>query len=58
MGVGPSLLAIVYHLLQSDVRYVELGRDYLDKLNSQRLTRCLVRRLERLGHTVTLAPAA
>jgi hypothetical protein len=36
--------------------YVELGADYLDQLDSQRVTRYLVKRLERLGYEVTLTP--
>jgi hypothetical protein len=36
----------------------ELGADHFDRLDPQRLTRHLVRRLERLGHKVTLEPIA
>jgi len=36
--------------------YHELGHDYLDKLQPRRLTHYLVKRLESLGHKVTLAP--
>jgi hypothetical protein len=32
------------------------GPDYFDQLDTERLTRALVRRLERLGHQVTLQP--
>ena len=35
---------------------IELGPEYLDKLQSHRLTRYLVKRLESLGHEVTLTP--
>jgi hypothetical protein len=36
------------------VDYQELGHDYLDKLQPHRLKRYLVKRLESLGHQVTL----
>ena len=36
--------------------YSELGGDYFDRLDTERLTRTLVRRLERLGHEVVLKP--
>ena len=36
--------------------YRELGADYFDRLNSERLKRNLVRRLEGLGLDVTLKP--
>jgi hypothetical protein len=39
-----------------NVSYNDLGDLYLDKLNTHHVTRNLVRRLERLGYTVTLSP--
>jgi transposase len=56
VGLGHTLLGIIYHVLQDRTTYRELGPDYLDKLDTVRLTRSLVRRLERLGHQVTLQP--
>lgn len=47
---------MMYHVLRDGVEYQELEHDYLDKLQPQRLTRYLVKRLESLGHQVTLAP--
>jgi transposase len=56
IAVGHTILVIIYHVLKEQTTYRELGADYLDQLQSQRLTRSLVRRLERLGHEVTLKP--
>ena len=50
------MLAMIYQMLRDGVDYQELGQDYLDKLQPQRLTRYLVKRLESLGHQVTLQP--
>ena len=50
------MLVMIYHTLRDGVDYKELGRDYLDKLQSHRLTHCLVKGLESLGHRVTLVP--
>jgi len=58
IAVGHSILKIVYHLLKDGDPYRDLGGSYFDRLDPQRLTRYLVRRLERLGHKVTLQPAA
>jgi transposase len=60
VAVARSILVIVWHLLNDpDARYVDLGADYhTDRLDPQRKTRDLVRQLQALGHTVTLAPAA
>lgn len=57
VAVGHSILVIVYHMLKRSERYQDLGADFLDKLDPQRLTRYHVKRLESLGHRVTLEPA-
>jgi transposase len=54
LAVGHSLLVIFYHMLRSDVEYKDLGVEYLDRLDPERLRRYLVKRLERLGYQVTL----
>jgi hypothetical protein len=46
----------VYHLLRDGTTYHELGGDFLDRLEPDRLTKRLVKRLEQLGHAVTLHP--
>ena len=56
VAVGHTMLAMIYQMLRDGVDYQELGQDYLDKLQPQRLTRYLVKRLESLGHQVTLQP--
>jgi transposase len=54
LAVGHSLLVIVYHLLRYDKEYQDLGADYFERLEPERLRRYLVKRLERLGYQVTL----
>lgn len=56
VAVGHTILVMIYHLLREGTTYQELGGDYFDRLDSERLTRTLVRRLERLGHEVVLKP--
>ena len=58
VAVGHSILIAAYHVLKDRTPYQDLGPDHFDKLNTPRITRYLVKRLERLGHTVTLAEAA
>ena len=48
------MLVIFYHMLKSDVEYQDLGVEYLDRLDPERLRRYLVQRLEGLGYQVTL----
>ena len=56
VAVGHTMLVMMYHMLKEGMDYQELGHDYLDKLEPQRLTRYLVKRLQSLGHEVTLRP--
>lgn len=58
IAVGHSILVTVYHILQNGVVYRELGEDFFDRLQGDRLTRYLVKRLESLGHQVILQPAS
>ena len=55
-AVGHTLLVIAYQVLKRGTTYAELGADFLDRPEPERLTRQLVRRLEELGHTVKLEP--
>jgi transposase len=54
VAVAHTLLSIIHHVLRQRQCYRELGGDYFDRLASDRLTRQLVKRLESLGHKVTL----
>jgi hypothetical protein len=56
VALGHTLLVIIYHLLKNRTTYQELGGDFLERLEPDRLTRQLVQRLEKLGHDVTLRP--
>jgi transposase len=56
VAVAHSLLVIIYHVLKYNVEYRDLGPDYFDRLEPQRLRRYLVKRLQRLGYDVTLSP--
>ena len=59
LAVAHSILEVIYHLLKHpDLQYRELGGDYFDKLDPERLRRHLVKRLESLGYAVTLTAAA
>ena len=58
VAVAHTILKIVYHMLKDHRPYQDLGGGYFDRLDPERLTRYLVRRLERLGHVVTLQPVA
>ena len=54
MAVAHSQLCICWELLKHGQAYQDLGRDYFDRTNEDRVKRQLVKRLEKLGYTVTL----
>lgn len=57
VAVAHTVLVIVYHILTRREPYRDLGEAYFDHLERQHVERRLVRRLERLGYSVTLAPS-
>jgi transposase len=56
IAVAHSILTIAYNLLRKKQTYQDLGPDYFNRAHAQSLQNSLVRRLERLGNTVTLKP--
>jgi transposase len=54
--VAHALLVILSHLLRDQKPYTDLGAAYFDQLDTERLQRRYVQRLEHLGYTVTLTP--
>jgi len=57
VALAHTVLVIIYHILTRREPYRDLGEAYFDHLERQHVERRLVRRLERLGYAVTLAPA-
>jgi len=55
IAVAHTLLTMIYQVLKKGEPYQELGADYFDRLDPEGLTKQLVKRLEKLGHKVTLA---
>ena len=55
-AVSHSVLVIIYHVLKDHKPYEDLGADYFDHLDTQRLANQSVKRLEALGFQVTLQP--
>lgn len=54
IAIAHSILTIVYHLLVHGGTYRELGGNYFDELNREKVTRRIVNRLESLGYSVSL----
>ena len=58
MAVAHTILVIGYAMLKSGRSYQELGGGYLEQINKDQLQRYFVKRLQRLGLTVHVQPAA
>jgi transposase len=59
VAVAHSILVSAYHMIQTGETYDDLGADYFSKRRSPEAeTKRLVKRLQALGHEVTLTPAA
>jgi transposase len=54
VAVAHSLLVIFHYMLKHGVPYQDLGGDYFNRMEPERLRRYLVKRLEGLGFQVTL----
>jgi transposase len=58
VAVAHSILVIAYHVLRDGQSYREVGGDYFERLNADRLTRYHTKRLAALGYAVTLTKCA
>lgn len=54
VAVAASMLTAVYHMLKNDVEYHDLGAEYFQSRNREKMTFQLVRRLQSLGYNVQL----
>jgi transposase len=58
VAVAHSMLISAYWMLTRDEPYHDLGADWHSRRSKEAHARRLIAQLERLGHTVTLHPAA
>ncbi len=58
VALGHTILVIAYHILKEHETYQELGGNYFDERNKQRVKHRLIDRLEKLGYKVSLQPVA
>ena len=56
LALAHKVLVIIYHILRTKKPYTDLGADYFDQRDRERIERHHIHRLEQLGYTVTLAP--
>ena len=54
VAVAHTILTVIYHILRTGRSYEELGGNFFDERDKERIARRQVARLERLGYHVTL----
>ena len=57
VALAHTTLVIMYHLQRNGTDYADLGGDYFERRDKDKLTRRLLRRLEALGMKVTVQSA-
>ena len=58
LAVAASMLTATYYMLRDGVEYRDLGPDYFDRRDREKVAARLVRRLEELGLRVQITAAA
>jgi transposase len=58
VAVAASMLTAMYYMLRDGVQYRDLGAEYFERRDKQKVVKRLVRRLEELGCQVQLGAAA
>jgi transposase len=58
LAVAASILTAAYHILKNGTTYQDLGADHFERRDKARITKRLIRRLEDLGLSVEVKPAA
>lgn len=58
VAVQHAMLVALWHILKHRVRHHDLGADYFDRRNTDRIRRHHVRRLEQMGYDVALVSKA
>jgi transposase len=58
VAVAATMLRAIYHMIQNDVDYQDLGADHFNRFDRERAAKRLRKRLEKLGYVVDLRKAA
>ncbi|MFF3468835.1 hypothetical protein ACWCQN_47890 [Streptomyces sp. NPDC001984] len=56
VAIEHSILTAVWHILDNDVAYHDLGGDYFTRLDPERAMRRLARQANALGYTIRFDP--
>jgi transposase len=54
VAVAHTILVIIYHMIKHRLPYNELGDDYFNKVDKEKVKNSMIKRLEKLGYRVIL----
>jgi len=54
LAIGRKILVMAYHIIKDKIGYKELGADYLDKRNKEKVKMYHMNKLVQLGFNVSL----
>jgi transposase len=54
IAVGHTILVMMYHMIKHRIPYNELGAEFFNKMDEEKFTKNMVKRLEKLGYKVQL----
>jgi transposase len=58
LAVAATMLRAIYHMIQNDIDYQDLGADHFNRFDRERAAKRLKRRLEKLGYSIEMRKAA
>jgi len=58
IAVAHSILVIAYHIIKDGTTYTDLGPNYFEERDEEKIIQRYTERIERLGKTVTVTDAA
>jgi transposase len=58
VAVAHSMVVSIYHMLSKNIPYKDLGPNWYDQVNKEKVVKRSVKRLEKLGYVVQLEPIA
>lgn len=55
VALGHTMLVIIYHMIKNRLPYNELGKEYFNKMDKEKIIKSMVKRIEKIGYKVELS---
>lgn len=54
VALGHTMLIIIYHMIKNRLPYNELGKEYFNKMDKEKIIKSMLKRIEKIGYKVEL----